>query len=195
MFAVRGGSAVCRQLAKKKLMPENARSYRRPGAVNRSFGNALAFLVWIGLIRSHFYVLEVRGRKSGKTISLPVDRSILKGSFTSSAPAANPAGCAMPARQVKSLSPARCAAAAMPCELPPSTRPPVLKAYLDRFASEVQRFFPVPKGRQWKHSTISHRGTQSSNCGHWTKPYSTKAAWAGSALRRAQRVFGRCFLQ
>jgi hypothetical protein len=31
-------------------------------------------------------------------------------------------------------------------ELPPSMRPPVLKAYLDRFASEVQRFFPVPKG-------------------------------------------------
>ena len=31
-------------------------------------------------------------------------------------------------------------------ELPPSMRPPVLKAYLDRFASEVQRFFPIPKG-------------------------------------------------
>ena len=31
-------------------------------------------------------------------------------------------------------------------ELPPSERPPVLKAYLDRFASEVQRFFPVPTG-------------------------------------------------
>jgi len=30
-------------------------------------------------------------------------------------------------------------------ELPPSSGP-VLKAYLDRFASEVQRFFPVPKG-------------------------------------------------
>ena len=31
-------------------------------------------------------------------------------------------------------------------ELSPETRPPVLKAYLDRFAGEVQRFFPVPKG-------------------------------------------------
>ena len=31
-------------------------------------------------------------------------------------------------------------------ELPPSERPPVLKAYLDRFAGEVQRFFPVPTG-------------------------------------------------
>ena len=31
-------------------------------------------------------------------------------------------------------------------ELSPGERPPVIKAYLDRFASEVQRFFPVPKG-------------------------------------------------
>lgn len=31
-------------------------------------------------------------------------------------------------------------------ELPSGIRPPVLKAYLDRFAGEVQRFFPVPKG-------------------------------------------------
>ena len=31
-------------------------------------------------------------------------------------------------------------------ELPPSMRPPVLKAYLDCFANEVQRFFPRPQG-------------------------------------------------
>ncbi len=31
-------------------------------------------------------------------------------------------------------------------ELPPSIKPPILKTYLDSFAAEVQRFFPVPKG-------------------------------------------------
>jgi hypothetical protein len=31
-------------------------------------------------------------------------------------------------------------------ELPPGKRSPILKAYLDRFAGEVQRFFPIPKG-------------------------------------------------
>ncbi|MBV9563833.1 MAG: hypothetical protein JOY90_25825 [Bradyrhizobium sp.] len=31
-------------------------------------------------------------------------------------------------------------------ELPPGIRLPILKAHLDRFAGEVQRFFPVPKG-------------------------------------------------
>ena len=31
-------------------------------------------------------------------------------------------------------------------ELAPGMRPSVLKAYLDRYAREVQRFFPIPKG-------------------------------------------------
>ena len=39
-------------------MPENAPSYFRPGAIDRIFRHTLAFLVWICLIRGHFYVLE-----------------------------------------------------------------------------------------------------------------------------------------
>jgi hypothetical protein len=31
-------------------------------------------------------------------------------------------------------------------ELPLSMRPSVLKAYLDCYAGEIERFFPVPKG-------------------------------------------------
>ena len=30
--------------------------------------------------------------------------------------------------------------------LPDSEKPPILKAYLDRFRREVQRYFPVPAG-------------------------------------------------
>ena len=61
------------------MMPGNAPSYRKPGAVDRIFGHTLAFLVSIGVIRGHFYVLEVRGRKTGKTISLPVGLLDLDG--------------------------------------------------------------------------------------------------------------------
>jgi hypothetical protein len=50
-----------------------AQSYLRPGAVERIFGGLLTFFVRIGLVRGHFYVLEVRGRKSGRTFMLPVD--------------------------------------------------------------------------------------------------------------------------
>jgi hypothetical protein len=40
-------------------MPGNAPSYLRPGAVDRIFGHTLGFLVRIGVIRGHFYVLGV----------------------------------------------------------------------------------------------------------------------------------------
>ena len=74
-------------------------------------------------------------------------RSISTGGAISSAPAATPTGCAMPARQaeivlVRAMRRRRYAVR----ELPPGLRPPLLKAYLDRYASEVQRFFPIPKG-------------------------------------------------
>jgi hypothetical protein len=128
-------------------MPGNAPSYLRPGAGDRILGRALAFLVWIGLIRGHFYVLEVRGRKSGKTISLPVDPLDLDGkrylvcargdsNWVRNARAAGEVVLARAMRRHRYAV----------RELLPGMRPPVLKAYLDRFASEVQRFFPLPKG-------------------------------------------------
>jgi len=60
-------------------MPGNAPSYLRPGALERILGRMLVLLVRIGLVRGDFYVLEVRGRRSGRTISLPVDPLDLDG--------------------------------------------------------------------------------------------------------------------
>ena len=96
-------------------MSGNAQSYLRPGAVERIFGRVLASLVWIGLVRSHFYVLEVRGRKSGRTFTLPLDPVEFEGRRYLVCARAIPTGCAMPARRVKSCSSGRCAATAMPC--------------------------------------------------------------------------------
>ena len=118
-----------------------------PTVLDRLFGRLLAGLVWIGLIRGHFYVLEVRGRKSGRTISLPVDLLELDGrrylvcargnsNWVRNARAAGEVVLARAMRRRRYAV----------RELPAGLRPPVLKAYLDRFAAEVQRFFPVPKG-------------------------------------------------
>ena len=63
----------------EEKLPGSAPSYLRPGAFERIFGRTLVLLVWIGLVRGHFCVLEVRGRKSGRTISLPVDPLDLDG--------------------------------------------------------------------------------------------------------------------
>jgi hypothetical protein len=134
------------QLLEKK-MPGNAPSYLGPGALYRILGRALVLLVWIGLIRSHFYVLQVRGRKTGRTISLPVDPLDLEGRrylvcARGNANWVRNARAAGEVALVRAMRRRRYAAR----ELSPSLRPPVLKAYLDRFAGEVQRFFPVPKG-------------------------------------------------
>src|ERR1700740_281149 len=128
-------------------MPKNASGYLRPGALERILGRTLVFLVRVGLVRGHFYVLEIRGRKSGKTISLPVDPLDFEGQryLDCARGNANWVRNARAAGEVVLVRPIhrqRYAAR----ELPPDMRPPLLKAYLDRFASEVQRFFPVPKG-------------------------------------------------
>ena len=128
-------------------MPETAPSYVKPGIIDRIFGKTLALLVRIGLIRGHFYVLEVRGRKTGKPISLPVDPLDLNGkrylvcargesNWVRNARAAGEVALARAMRRHRYAV----------RELSLNERPPVLKAYLDRFAREVQRFFPVPKG-------------------------------------------------
>jgi hypothetical protein len=128
-------------------MPRNAPSYLRPGALERILGHTLVLLVRIGLIRGHFYVLEVRGRTSGRTISLPVDPLDLEGRpyLVCARGNANWVRNARTAGEVALARALRRRRYAVR-ELPPSLRPPVLKAYLDRFAGEVQRFFPVPKG-------------------------------------------------
>jgi deazaflavin-dependent oxidoreductase (nitroreductase family) len=128
-------------------MAASAQRYLKPRAAERIFGRALIFLLRLGLVRGHFWVLEVRGRRSGRTISLPVDPIEFEGrrylvcargesNWVRNARAAGEVALVRAGRRH------RCTVR----ELSPELRPPILKAYLDRFATEVQRFFPVPKG-------------------------------------------------
>ena len=121
--------------------------YLKPGAVERIFGRLLTFFIRIGLVRGHFYVLEVRGRKSGRTFSLPVDPIEFNG-HRYLVCARGDSNWVRNARIVSEVALVRAMRRRQHAvrELPPGIRPPVLKAYLDRFAGEVQRFFPVPKG-------------------------------------------------
>ena len=125
----------------------NAPSYLKPGAVERIFGRLLTFFVRIGLVRGHFYVLEVRGRRSGRTISPPVDPIEFQGRgyLICARGNSNWVRNARTAGEVVLVRAMRRRHYAVR-ELPPGKRSPILKAYLDRFAGEVQRFFPVPKG-------------------------------------------------
>jgi len=47
--------------------------FRAPTALERTFNRFFGFLVGLGLGLKHNYLLQVRGRKSGKLYSTPVD--------------------------------------------------------------------------------------------------------------------------
>jgi hypothetical protein len=128
-------------------MPQETPPFLPPGAVERVFGRILVALVRAGVIRGHFQVLEVRGRRSGRTIALPVDPIEVAGQryLVCARGNANWVRNARSAGEIVLVRAGRRRRFAVR-EIPPDLRPPVLKAYLDSFAAEVQRFFPVPKG-------------------------------------------------
>jgi deazaflavin-dependent oxidoreductase (nitroreductase family) len=128
-------------------LPDHASGFLTPTAVERAFGRILAWLVRIGVVRGHFYVLEVRGRKSGTVFSLPVDPIEVDGRryLVCARGNSNWVRNARAAGEVALTRAMRRRRYAV-TELPPDMRPLILKAYLDRFAGEVQRFFPVRKG-------------------------------------------------
>src|SRR5947207_10429706 len=122
------------------MLPTATQSYLRPTAVERILGRILGMLVSIGVFRGHIYVLEVRGRRSGRTISLPVDPVDLEGRryLVCARGNSNWVRNARTAGEVALVRARRRYRYAVH-ELPPEMRPPILKAYLDGFASEVQR--------------------------------------------------------
>jgi deazaflavin-dependent oxidoreductase (nitroreductase family) len=121
--------------------------FRAPTAVERGFNRVFGFLVGLGLGFSHSYLLQVRGRKSGKLFSTPVDLLELGGKRFLVAPRgrtqwvrnAEAAG-EVTLKKGKTQRKYRLRA------IPDAEKPVILKAYLDSFKREVQTYFPVPAG-------------------------------------------------
>jgi deazaflavin-dependent oxidoreductase (nitroreductase family) len=121
--------------------------YLRPTAAERLLNRAIGALVRLGLGPSHMRLLEVRGRRSGKLYRMPVDLLAEQGRLYLVAPRGYTQwvrnadasgtitlrrGARVDAYRLRALADAE--------------KPAILKAYLDRFPREVQRYFPVPAG-------------------------------------------------
>ncbi|MGP0017972.1 MAG: nitroreductase family deazaflavin-dependent oxidoreductase [Candidatus Sulfotelmatobacter sp.] len=121
--------------------------FREPTAVEKIFNRVYGFLVGLGLGFSHSYLLEVRGRKTGKLYSTPVDLLELDGKSYLVAPRgrtqwvrnAEAAG-EIALKKGSTLRRFRLRA------ISDAEKPPILKAYLDSFKREVQRYFPLAAG-------------------------------------------------
>jgi deazaflavin-dependent oxidoreductase (nitroreductase family) len=122
-------------------------TFAQPSPIDRLVNRVVGVLIRRGVGFSHMRILEVRGRKSGTTQSLPVDLLGLGGRLYLVAPRGNTQWVrnAEVAGEV-TLRRGRQSESYRIRALADSEKAPILKAYLDSFRREVQRFFPVPAG-------------------------------------------------
>jgi deazaflavin-dependent oxidoreductase (nitroreductase family) len=123
------------------------RTFQRPNAAERLLNRAVGALVRLGLAPAHMRLLEVRGRKTGRRYALPVDLLVERDRLYLVAPR----GHTEWVRNVEvsgevTLRRGRQAALYRARPLSEAETPAILKAYLDRFRREVQRYFPVRAG-------------------------------------------------
>ncbi|MGD0513170.1 MAG: nitroreductase/quinone reductase family protein [Terriglobales bacterium] len=121
-------------------MPE----FRAPTALERAFNRVFGFLVGLGIGFSHNYLLEVRGRKSGKIHSTPINLLEFGGKRFLVAPRGRTQWVRnAEAAGVVALKKGKIKLQFQLRAIPDVDKPEILKAYLDNFKREVQRYFPV----------------------------------------------------
>src|SRR4051812_8232143 len=119
------------------------RKYDAPSSGEKLFNRVFGFLAGVGIAPSFIYLLEVRGRKSGKIYSTAVNLLELDGKQFLVAPRgrtqwvrnAEAAGEVILKRGARRRFRLR--------SLDNSEKLQVLKAYLTNYKSAVQKFFPV----------------------------------------------------
>ena len=122
-------------------------SFRKPSAGEAIFNRLFGFLVGMGLGFSYNYLLQVRGRKSGRLYSTPIDLLDVDGKKYLVAPRGRTQWVrnAEAAGEVV-LKRGRYRQTFALRAIADEQKPRFLKAYLDRFRREVQRYFPVRAG-------------------------------------------------
>lgn len=121
--------------------------FQRPTVIERLFNRCFGFLVGFGLGMKHHYLLQVRGRKSGKLYANPVDVLEIDGRRFLVAPR----GRTQWVRNAEAAGEITLKRGSWQRSfslraIPDAGKLELLKAYLDSFKTEVQRYFPVPAG-------------------------------------------------
>jgi deazaflavin-dependent oxidoreductase (nitroreductase family) len=121
--------------------------FRAPGAVEALFNRTFGFLVGLGIGPKFIYLLQVRGRKSGKIYSSPVNVMEIGGKQILVAPR----GRAQWVRNAEAAGEITLKRGSYRRQfglrpIADAGKPEILKEYLDRYASAVHKFFPVPPG-------------------------------------------------
>ena len=122
-------------------------AFRETSTGEKIFNRVFGFLVGLGLGLPYNYLLEVRGRKTGRVYSTPIDLLELNGKkylvaprgrtqWVRNAEAAGEVTLKKGSKRLRfRLRP-----------IPDADKPTILKAYLDTFKREVQGYFMIPAG-------------------------------------------------
>jgi len=114
--------------------------FRKPSPLEALFNRAFGFLVGLGIGPSYMQLLQVRGRKTGRVYSSPVN--LLQ--VDSKPYLVAPRGRTQWVRNAEATGRQERNYRLRP--LPDAEKPGILKLYLDNYKSAVQQYFPVPAG-------------------------------------------------
>ena len=122
-------------------------NFTPPNLVDRTVNRAFGLLLKLGIGLKHNYLLEVRGRKTGKIHATPVN--VLE--YKSKKYLVAPRGYTQWVRNVdaggeSALVRGGRREAIKPRSVAEASKAEILKVYLDCFRLTVQRYFPVPAG-------------------------------------------------
>jgi len=135
------------------------RAFREPSPLERVFNRAFGLFVGLGLAPRDYHLLQVKGRKSGRVYSNPVSLVPLHGVRFLVAPR----GRTQWVRNVEASNEVVFKRGSSSRRfrlraLADADKPPVLLAYLEKYRSVVQRYFPVPAGSPpWSFAEIAAR--------------------------------------
>ena len=122
-------------------------AYQAPNTFEMLFNRALGILAGWGIGPKFIYQLQVRGRKSGRIYSAPVNLMEITGKQILVAPRAGRSGSRnAEATGEVTLKRGRSRQRFGLKAIADGDKPEFLKEYLDRYASAVRKFFPVPTG-------------------------------------------------
>jgi deazaflavin-dependent oxidoreductase (nitroreductase family) len=120
---------------------------QKPSAAAALFNRVFGFLVGLGIGPGYMQLLQVRGRKTGRVYSSPVNLMQLGGKLYLVAPRGRTQwvrNSEVTGEVLLKRGSAQRKYRLRP--VPDAEKPEILKLYLDSYKSAVQRFFPVRAG-------------------------------------------------
>jgi deazaflavin-dependent oxidoreductase (nitroreductase family) len=120
--------------------------FLKPTALERALNRLFGILVGLGFGLRHNYLLQVRGRKSGRMYSTPVNLLAIDRKLYLVCPRGRAQWVRNAEASGRVLLKKRRIQEFELSVVPDEEKPAILKEYLERYGTTVQRYFPIKAG-------------------------------------------------